>query len=106
MMRSGAGGLERLRGGMGPLPPGWEERVHAASGRVYYVNHNERVRCPASTSHCATPTSCAELTWCVVRPDNHLGSTCPSGSGFRASCECRAHSILSSSRRCREVWRG
>mmetsp|Transcript_35567 Transcript_35567/g.111266 ORF Transcript_35567/g.111266 Transcript_35567/m.111266 type:complete len:300 (-) Transcript_35567:2234-3133(-) len=39
-----AGLVLRMSGGeeeVPPLPPGWEERVHA-SGRVYYVNHNDK----------------------------------------------------------------
>ncbi|VUZ39640.1 unnamed protein product [Hymenolepis diminuta] len=27
---------------LGPLPPGWEERVHT-NGRIFYINHNARI---------------------------------------------------------------
>ena len=27
-----------------PLPPGWEQRI-SASGRIYFVNHNEGTTC-------------------------------------------------------------
>ena len=27
------------------LPPGWEQRVDRASGRIFFVNHNERTTC-------------------------------------------------------------
>jgi hypothetical protein len=34
------------RGGMpAELPAGWEQRVEGKSGRVFYVNHNERATC-------------------------------------------------------------
>ena len=25
-----------------PLPPGWEQKTHAATGRTYYINHTTR----------------------------------------------------------------
>ena len=28
-----------------PLPPGWEQRVDRASGRIYFLNQNERTTC-------------------------------------------------------------
>ena len=28
-----------------PLPPGWEQRVDPQSGRIYFINHNERITC-------------------------------------------------------------
>ena len=27
------------------LPPGWEQRVDRASGRIFFINHNERTTC-------------------------------------------------------------
>ena len=27
------------------LPPGWEQRVDSGSGRIFFVNHNERTTC-------------------------------------------------------------
>uniref|UniRef100_A0A1I8G954 E3 ubiquitin-protein ligase n=1 Tax=Macrostomum lignano TaxID=282301 RepID=A0A1I8G954_9PLAT len=38
---SGAGGNENRLNDLGPLPPGWEERVHT-DNRVFYINHNLR----------------------------------------------------------------
>jgi hypothetical protein len=26
-----------------PLPPGWEQSVAPASGRIFFINHNERI---------------------------------------------------------------
>ena len=28
-----------------PLPPGWEQSVAPASGRIFFINHNERTTC-------------------------------------------------------------
>ena len=28
-----------------PLPPGWEQRVDPQWGRIYFINHNERITC-------------------------------------------------------------
>ena len=34
------------RGGVrAELPPGWEQRVDGKSGRVFYINHNQRTTC-------------------------------------------------------------
>ncbi|XP_074651887.1 uncharacterized protein LOC141906479 isoform X2 [Tubulanus polymorphus] len=33
---------EDLLNDLGPLPPGWEERVHT-DGRIFYINHSSRV---------------------------------------------------------------
>ena len=32
-------------GARAELPPGWEQRVDRASGRIFFVNHNERTTC-------------------------------------------------------------
>uniref|UniRef100_A0A8B9KTA3 HECT-type E3 ubiquitin transferase n=1 Tax=Astyanax mexicanus TaxID=7994 RepID=A0A8B9KTA3_ASTMX len=31
-------------GDLGPLPPGWEERVHA-DGRTFYIDHSKTIKC-------------------------------------------------------------
>eukprot|EP00250_Pteridium_aquilinum_P004965 c15135_g1_i1 orf=287-3169(+) len=33
---------DSTRGGLGPLPPGWESRCDAVTGKVFYIDHNTR----------------------------------------------------------------
>jgi len=46
---------------LGPLPQGWEKRVHNATGRTYFVNHNTKTthwedpRAPGMTSQSLPP---------------------------------------------------
>ena len=86
-------------GGSNPLPPGWEERLHS-SGRLYYINHNDRTT--QWERPITTPGSFAELSWSWVlhlrKPDSLSSSSdrpClpkPSSHGCTDGCTAVARS--------------
>ena len=41
-----------------PLPPGWAQSVAPASGRIYFINHNERTTCWADPRTRCTAAGC------------------------------------------------